>query len=114
MKRFMAFCVMAAGIGLTASAFAAVDGAAVYKAKCAPCHGPDAQGTPMAPGFKGNDFVKTSTDQLLMDIVLKGREGPAKRYKQFPMGMPKQNIKEDEAKAVVGHIKESANKANKK
>ncbi|MBI5493185.1 MAG: cytochrome c [Deltaproteobacteria bacterium] len=110
MKRFMFFCVMAVVLGLAASALAAADGAAVYKAKCAPCHGPEAQGTPMAPGFKGNDFVKTSTDQQLMDIVLKGREGPAKRYKQFPMGMPKQNIKEDEAKAVVEHIKGVANK----
>lgn len=109
MKRLMVFCVMAVVSGLAASALAAADGAAVYKAKCAACHGPQAQGTPMAPGFKGNDFVKTATDQQLMEIVLKGREGPAKRYKQFPMAMPKQNIKEDEAKAVVAHIKEVAN-----
>ncbi len=110
MKRLMVFCVLASGIGLAANAFAAADGAAIYKAKCSVCHGPEAQGTPMAPGFKGSEFLMSGTDEQIADAILKGREGAAKKYKQFPMGMPKQVLKEDELKAVTDYIKDIAKK----
>jgi mono/diheme cytochrome c family protein len=44
-----------------ATAAAAADGAAVYKSKCAMCHGADGKGSKMAPdaiGGKGADAVK--------------------------------------------------------
>ena len=47
-------------------AWAAEDGAALYKAKCAACHGPDAAGKPAlkAPALKGHDeaAVKKALD----------------------------------------------------
>ncbi len=59
----------------------------------------------MAPAFKGNAWVKGAADAEVTDTILKGREGAAKKYKNFPMGMPKQKLSDDEVKAVVAHIK---------
>jgi mono/diheme cytochrome c family protein len=45
-------------IALPNMAWAAEDGAALYKAKCAMCHGPDAAGKGKAPAIKGADEAK--------------------------------------------------------
>jgi len=47
-------------IALPNMAWAAEDGAALYKAKCAMCHGPDGAGKPAmkAPAVKGADEAK--------------------------------------------------------
>lgn len=104
MKRFVFTGILAAGVMFSGAAFAA-DGAAVYKAKCAACHGPEGQGTAMAPGFKGSEFMKTASDADITDSITKGREGAAKKYKQFAIGMPPQKLSPEELKAVVEHIK---------
>lgn len=102
---------MALSIALSVSGAAfAADGAAVYKAKCAACHGADGQGTAMAPAFKGSDYLKSAKDAEISDVITKGREGAAKKYKQFALGMPKQTLAEDEVKAVTDHLRTMAAK----
>jgi mono/diheme cytochrome c family protein len=56
----------------------AEDGAAIYKAKCAACHGPDGAGKPAAkiPSLVSDDAKKLS-DADLQDFVANG--GPSKK-----------------------------------
>lgn len=46
--------------------WAAEDGAAIYKAKCAACHGADGAGKPAAkiPALKSEDVKKKSADEI--------------------------------------------------
>ena len=57
---------------------AAGEGDAVYKAKCAACHGPDGAGqTPTGKSLKVRDIrspeVQKQTDAELSDIIAKGK-----------------------------------------
>ena len=56
----------------------AEDGAAIFKAKCAVCHGPDGTGKPAAkiPSLVSDD-VKKLSDADLTDFVANG--GPSKK-----------------------------------
>lgn len=83
----------------------AADGAAIFKAKCVACHGNDGAGTAMAPAFKGNAFIKDSKAEDIAAVVKNGREGAAKKYKNFALAMPKQTLNDDEVKAVVDYLK---------
>jgi cytochrome c6 len=67
------------------AAFAAADGAAIYKAKCAACHGPDGSGqTAMGKSLKLRDLrspeVQKQTDQELSKITTDGK-GKMPAYK---------------------------------
>lgn len=109
MRKLLGIGVVALTVAFAGSAFAA-DGAAIFKAKCAPCHGADGQGTAMAPAFQKNAFVKDGKDADIAQVILNGRAGADKKYKQFAIAMPKQTLNDDEVKAVVAHIKEIAAK----
>ncbi len=101
-KLWAAFVAIA--IGFSGVAFAA-DGGKIFKSKCSACHGPTGGGTPMAPALKGNDFVKNGSMDEIKSVILNGREGSAKKYPKFPIGMPKQSLSDDEVKAVIDYIK---------
>jgi len=88
----------------------AADGGAVFKAKCSACHGAEGQGSAMAPSFQGNKFVADSPATDIADVIKNGRAGDAKKYKQFPLPMPKQNLSDDEVAAVIDYIKSIAKK----
>lgn len=105
MKRMLAGAVAVLALGSFSLALAQ-DGAAVYKSKCMPCHGPEGKGTAMAPAVVGNQFIKAASDQELTDIILKGREGAAKKYKQYAIGMPAQKLSDDETKSVIAYMKD--------
>lgn len=107
MKRMLAGAAAVLVLGSFSLALAE-DGAAVYKSKCMACHGPEGKGTAMAPAVVGNQFIKTATEQELSDVILKGREGAAKKYKQYAIGMPAQKLSDVEIKAVIAYIKELA------
>ena len=107
MKRMLAGAAAVLALGSFTLALAE-DGAAVYKSKCMPCHGPEGKGTAMAPAMVGNQFVKAASDQELTDIILKGREGAAKKYKQYAIGMPAQKLSDDETKSVIAYMKDLA------
>lgn len=109
MKRIMAGFVAVLALGAFSLAWAQ-DGAAIYKSKCMPCHGPEGKGSAMAPAMTGNQFVKTASDAEITDVIVKGREGAAKKYKQYAIGMPAQKLSDAETKAVVTYIKGLAGK----
>ncbi len=107
MKRFFGIAAVAFSVAFAGSAIAA-DGTALYKSKCAACHGADGQGTAMAPAFKANAFVKSSSDADISAVIKNGRNGAEKKYKNFAIGMPKQTLGDDEVAAVVAHLKDLA------
>lgn len=105
MKRFIVLgLTLAAALALGAPVIAA-DGAAVYNAKCMACHGQNGIGSAMAPAFKGNAFIKDSKEADIASVIKDGREGAAKKYMQFAIGMPKQTLDDDEIKSVIAVLK---------
>lgn len=104
MKKTLAVALLALGIGVSGTALAA-DGAAIYKSKCVACHGADGKGTAMAPSFQNSEFIKNSTEEQVSEVILKGREGAAKKYKNFAIGMPAQKLSDEDTKAVVTYLK---------
>jgi mono/diheme cytochrome c family protein len=93
MKRFITGLAVFAL--MTGMAFAAEDGAAIYKAKCAGCHGAAGEGK-MGPALKGTSL---SADQIA-DALLKG--GPGKKA---PHGKPMAGLTADQAAAVATYVK---------
>ena len=76
--------------------WAADDGATIYKAKCAMCHGADAAGKPAmkAPSLIGDEAKKKSDDDLAKAITGTAKHTPAVK------GLPA-----DDVKAVVAYIR---------
>src|SRR5437588_13107380 len=72
------------------------DGATIYKAKCAACHGADASGKPAAkiPSLVGDDVKKMSDDDLAKAIMEKPKHA----------GIVK-SLTPDQVKLIVGHIR---------
>jgi len=64
----------------------------------------------MAPAFKGNAFIKDSKVEEIEKVLVNGRSGAAKKYKQFVIAMPKQTLNSAERKAVIAHLKSIAGK----
>ena len=75
--------------------WAAEDGAAVYKAKCAMCHGAAGEGK-MGPALKGTKL----TDAQISDLLTKGAEG-----KKAPHTKAVNGVSADQAKAVAEYVK---------
>ncbi len=74
----------------------AEDGAALYKAKCAACHGADAAGKPAmkAPSLIG-DEAKKKSDADLTKAVAETAKHPA----------PVKGLAADDVKAIVAYIR---------
>jgi mono/diheme cytochrome c family protein len=87
----VALCVVAA---LPQPAWAE-DGAAIYKAKCAACHGAEGQGK-MGPALKGTSL---SEDQIV-NVLTKGDEAKKAPHKKALSG-----LSADDAKAVATYVK---------
>jgi cytochrome c len=93
MKRFIVLLFV---IGLMSGmALAAEDGAAIYKAKCAMCHGPDGAGK-SGPALKGSALT---ADQIAAALT-KGAEG-----KKAPHAKPMAGLTADQASAVAAYVK---------
>ncbi|MEE8185028.1 MAG: cytochrome c [Thermodesulfobacteriota bacterium] len=105
MKRmFIITLILVTSIGLAGTVLAA-DGASIFMSKCAACHGKDAQGTPgMAPKLAGSDFIKGDAEPIKATIM-NGRAGDEKKYKEFPLAMPKLGISDADAGAIVEYLK---------
>jgi mono/diheme cytochrome c family protein len=100
MKRFvLALAIMA--MMLAPLAAIAADGAAVYKAKCASCHGPDGKGeTSIGKSMKLKSLasaeVQKTSDADLTKTISDGKgKMPAYKAKLSP----------DEIKALVAYIR---------
>jgi len=75
-------------------AFAA-DGAAIYKTKCAACHGPEGQGK-VGPAVKGSSL----TAAQITDLLTKGNDAKKVPHKKAVAG-----LSADDAKAVADYVK---------
>lgn len=83
------------------AAFAAEDGAALYKAKCVACHGADGAGK---PAIKGSNLLsaeaKKATDAQMTEAIMTG--GAAKKAAH---AFGAKGITADQAKALVAHVR---------
>ena len=86
MKRVSIVLLVMATMSL--AAFAA-DGASLYKAKCAGCHGPNGEGK-IGPKIAGNTTVA--------DVLTNGGKAKAPHTKAFA------NITADDAKAIADYV----------
>jgi len=80
----------------------AEDGAAIFKAKCAACHGADAAGKPAAkiPSLVSDDAKKLS-DADLTDFIANG--GPSKKATH---AFASKGLTPDQVKAVVSAVRD--------
>jgi len=80
------------------ASWAADDGAALYKSKCAGCHGANGEGKPAmkAPALKG---TKLEANQLV-EHVTKGEPGSKAPHNKGVAG-----LNEEQAKAIAEYIK---------
>jgi len=104
-KYLGAAVVILAAAGLTfapRSARAAEDGGALFKAKCAVCHGADATGKPAlkAPSLVSEEAKKKS-DADLTDMIANGG-----KEKKASHAFSKKGVTDDQIKALVGYIRE--------
>ena len=76
--------------------WAAEDGAALYKAKCAMCHGPDAAGKPAAkiPSLISDEAKKLSDADLAKAVAEKAKH---------PAGV--KSLSADDVKTIVAYIR---------
>ncbi len=83
------------------TAFAADDAAALFKTKCAMCHGADATGKPAvkAPSLVSPD-AKKLTDEQLTDAIANG--GASKKPTH---AFAKKGVTEDQIKGLVAYIR---------
>ena len=73
----------------------AQDGAAIFKAKCATCHGPAGEGK-IGPALKGT----TLTADQIADMLTKGNDARKPPHKK-----PLASLSVDHAKAVADFVK---------
>lgn len=76
-------------------AFAAEDGAAIYKTKCAHCHGSTGEGK-VGPALKGTSL----SPEQIADALTKGVPG-----KKAPHAKPMAKLTADQADAVAVYVK---------
>jgi mono/diheme cytochrome c family protein len=95
MKRSIIVLTVIALLSMSCVAWAAEDGAAIYKSKCAACHGADGAGK-VGPAVKGTAL----TDAQITDLLTKGAAG-----KKAPHGKAVAGLTEDQAKAVATYVK---------
>ncbi len=89
-----------AGTAISQGETEAVDGAAVYKKRCAMCHGPEGKGFKAlkTPDFTLPEWQAAHSDEEIIEVIKNGKKGTA---------MPALGSKmtEDEIKAVVAHVR---------
>lgn len=98
MKSLCTLTALALLVAVPLSLMAAEDGAAVYKSKCAACHGDNGEGKSAIkmPPVKGT----TMTVEQLVPYLTKGEPGKTIH------GKPISGLSEEQAKAVSEFIKE--------
>jgi cbb3-type cytochrome c oxidase subunit III len=84
----------------------AADGATLYGAFCAGCHGLDGKGRRLAglvsfPSIVNPDFLSIAPDALLQHTVEQGRPG-----RRMPGWLRPDGLRPDEVKAVIAHVRE--------
>lgn len=96
--RFRTVFLLIAGVGLCATLSLPAlseDGAAIYKTKCAACHGTEGQGK-VGPALKGTGL---SADDIA-SLLAKGNDAKKPPHKKAMNG-----ISDADAKAVADYVK---------
>jgi cytochrome c6 len=93
--------ILAAGMLLAAPLLADEDGAELFKARCAMCHGPDGSGrTPVGKSLKvrnlQSDEVQKQSDAELSKVIMDGKG---------KMPSNKGTLSEAQIKALIAHIR---------
>ncbi len=80
---------------------AAEDGAALYKTKCAVCHGANGEGKPAvkAPSLVSDEAKKKSDADLTDQIANGGKE------KKAAHAFSKKGVSDDQVKALVAYVR---------
>jgi mono/diheme cytochrome c family protein len=94
-KLLIALSATVVVLGLALPLCFAADGAAVFKAKCAMCHGPEGQGK-VGPALKGTSL---SADQIVA-LLSTGDDAKKPPHKKAVNG-----VSADDAKAVADYVK---------
>jgi cytochrome c len=97
--RYRALFVLPASVLiLSVAALAAEDGAALYKKKCAGCHGASGEGKPSvkAPGLKGTQLEAGQ----IAEHTTKGNP-----QSKAPHNKPVSGVTEEQAKAIADFVK---------
>src|SRR5690349_24900468 len=94
MKRSIIVLTVIALLSMSCVAWAAEDGAAIYKSKCAACHGADGAGK-VGPAVRGTAL----TDAQITDFLTKGAAG-----KKAPDGEGVAGLTDEQAKAVATDV----------
>lgn len=86
--------------------WAADDGAAIFKAKCAACHGADLAGKPAAkaPSLVSDDAKKAS-DADLTDMIANGGKD-----KKAMHAFSNKGLSPDQVKMVISYVREAQKK----
>lgn len=95
MKRIIIALTVIAILSMSCVAFAAEDGAAIYKTKCAACHGAAGEGK-VGPALKGTAL----TAPQISEVLMKGAPG-----KKAPHGKAIAGLTADQATAVATYVK---------
>ena len=93
--RFRVLYLLLAVTALCIAPASAQDGAAIFKSKCAGCHGAEGQGK-VGPALKGTSL---SADDIVA-LLTKGNDA-----KKPPHKKPLSGVSDADAKAVAGYVK---------
>ena len=88
------------GAALSQGESEVVDGAAVFKKRCAMCHGPDGKGRKAikTPDMTSPEWQAAHSDDEITEVIKNGKKGTA-------MPALGSKMSEDEIKAVVVHVR---------
>lgn len=105
--------MLALGVLMLAAAAQATDqpdgAAAIFKQKCAMCHGPDGKGFAAikTPDFTDPKVQASVTDKQIQETIENGKKGT-------PMAPFKDKLKDDEIQAMVKYIRSLNSEKNGK
>jgi mono/diheme cytochrome c family protein len=103
--------LMLASLLIPCSTLAAEDGAALFNAKCAPCHGKDGRGKASTKAADLlSDKVKAMTDGDIKDLIASRANG--EQEKKAMHTFQKKRITADQRNAIVAHIRELQKKSH--
>ncbi|MDP2689750.1 MAG: cytochrome c [Deltaproteobacteria bacterium] len=109
MKKAIVIIAAVAALAAIGPAFAG-EGEALFKSRCAPCHGNNGKGSSAAPPLRDNEFVGRASESELSGLIANGLPGEEKRFKEYPLPMPGFDFSDEEMKAVTEHLKSIAKK----
>lgn len=83
-------------------------GARIYAATCADCHGSRGEGRPgIYPALAGNATVQHPTARNLVQLMRHGSFGPSTQANPLPYSMPHQGLSNADMAAVASFVRQS-------